>query len=85
MAEQIASTYRTKLPIAIVRPSIVTAAYNEPFPGWIDGIQGITGIIIEIARGTLTSILASSKYVCDIIPVDIVVNTMILSAKETKR
>lgn len=84
IAEQIVLTYSNKLPISIVRPSIVTAAYNEPYPGWIDGIQGITGIIVEIARGTLSSILATSKYTCDIIPVDIVVNTIILSARESK-
>lgn len=43
VAEQIVAEYQKKLPICIVRPSIVTAANVEPFPGWIDNIYGITG------------------------------------------
>jgi alcohol-forming fatty acyl-CoA reductase len=43
MAEQIVVDYHEKLPICIVRPSIVTTAVNEPFPGWIDNVYGITG------------------------------------------
>ena len=45
MAEHIVLDYHEKLPICIVRPSIVTAAINEPYPGWIDNIYGITGEI----------------------------------------
>lgn len=45
LAEQIVLSKGTDLPIAIVRPSIVCAAYQEPFPGWIDNAFGITGII----------------------------------------
>ena len=31
------------IPLAIVRPSIVSAAINEPFPGWVDDFNGATG------------------------------------------
>ena len=31
------------IPLAIVRPSTVTAALKEPMPGWIDNINGPTG------------------------------------------
>ena len=43
MAEQIVNDYKEKLPICIVRPSIVTAAINEPYFGWVDNFYGITG------------------------------------------
>ena len=33
-----------KIPLVIVRPSTVTAAMNEPFPGWIDNLNGPSGI-----------------------------------------
>lgn len=46
MAEQIVVDYYGKLPVCIVRPSIVTAANQEPFPGWIDNVYGITGNIL---------------------------------------
>lgn len=43
LAEQIIATKGAGLPVAIVRPSIVCAAYQEPFPGWVDNVCGITG------------------------------------------
>lgn len=45
LAEQLVMTKGAGLPIAIVRPSIVCAAYQEPFPGWVDNVCGITGVI----------------------------------------
>lgn len=43
LAENLIMTKGAGLPIAIVRPSIVCAAYQEPFPGWVDNVCGITG------------------------------------------
>ena len=34
---------RGDIPLAIVRPSIVTAARQEPIPGWVDNLNGPTG------------------------------------------
>ncbi|XP_037953609.1 putative fatty acyl-CoA reductase CG5065 [Teleopsis dalmanni] len=82
IAEQIVNDYKHHLPIVIVRPSIVTAAYHEPYPGWIDNIQGITGIMMEIGKGTISSILGDKNIICDIIPVDFVVNSMLLMAQK---
>ena len=45
IAEQLVVDYHEKLPICIVRPSIVTAALEEPFKGWVDNVYGITGKI----------------------------------------
>ncbi|XP_058816569.1 putative fatty acyl-CoA reductase CG5065 isoform X2 [Topomyia yanbarensis] len=82
IAEQLVSEYSRKLPICIVRPSIVTGAIKEPFPGWIDNVYGITGIMMEIGRGTISSIMCDQKCVMDVIPVDIVCNTLIAAAWE---
>ncbi|XP_039312996.1 putative fatty acyl-CoA reductase CG5065 [Solenopsis invicta] len=46
LAEQIVMKKGKNLPIAIVRPSIICAANQDPFPGWIDNINGITGTVI---------------------------------------
>ncbi|KAK9507276.1 hypothetical protein O3M35_007173 [Rhynocoris fuscipes] len=83
MAETLVSQQADVLPISIVRPSIVTAAWQEPFPGWVDNVSGITGIMMEIGRGTIRSIICNDKYLVDIIPVDIVVNTLIVAAWHT--
>lgn len=80
MTEQMATEYHHKLPITIVRPSIVTCSLTEPFPGWVDNVNGITGIIMEIGRGTLSSIMCDDRLVLDVIPVDIACNMIITAA-----
>lgn len=84
IAEQIVNAYRHVIPIVIVRPSIVTAAYREPYPGWIDNIQAISGIMMEIGKGGISSILGDKNLICDIIPVDFVVNAMIMMVGQAK-
>ncbi|KAG5319775.1 FACR1 reductase, partial [Acromyrmex heyeri] len=80
LAEQIVVSKGSGLPIAIVRPSIVCAAYQEPFPGWIDNTCGITGIMTEISRGTVRSIMCNANLVVDVVPVDFVVNALICAS-----
>jgi len=83
MAEYIVWEYSAQLPTSIVRPSIVTGAWKEPFPGWVDNVAGITGIMMEIGRGAIKSIIADENLIMDLIPVDIVVNTIITAAWHT--
>ena len=37
------------LNIAIVRPSIVAAAWKEPIPGWVENLNGPSGICIAVS------------------------------------
>jgi len=83
LAECIVLEYSAVLPAAIVRPSIITASWKEPFPGWVDNISGITGIMMECARGTIKSIVCNEELLMDLIPVDIVANTLITAAWHT--
>ncbi|XP_055699174.1 putative fatty acyl-CoA reductase CG5065 [Phlebotomus papatasi] len=80
MAEEVVAEYTNKIPVCIVRPSIVTGSIKEPFPGWVDNVYGITGIMMEIGRGTISSIMCDQKCIMDLIPVDIVSNTLITAA-----
>ncbi|XP_058800857.1 putative fatty acyl-CoA reductase CG5065 isoform X2 [Phymastichus coffea] len=81
LAEQVLLTKGAGLPaVAIVRPSIVCAAFQEPYPGWVDNVCGITGILMEIGRGTIRSIVCEPQCVVDIVPVDYVVDTLICAA-----
>lgn len=80
MAEFVVQEHSANFPAAIVRPSIVTAAWKEPFEGWIDNLSGISGIMMEIGRGTIRSIICKDSYIIDVIPVDVVVNTLITAA-----
>ncbi|XP_034234855.1 putative fatty acyl-CoA reductase CG5065 [Thrips palmi] len=83
MAEWIVQEEADDIPCAIVRPSIVTAALRDPVPGWVDNVCGITGIMMEIGRGTIRSIICEEDYIVDLIPVDLVVNTLITAAWRT--
>jgi nucleoside-diphosphate-sugar epimerase len=38
-AEELICNYSFKLPVAIVRPSIIVGAFNEPQPGFVQGLQ----------------------------------------------
>ncbi|XP_005099500.2 fatty acyl-CoA reductase 1 [Aplysia californica] len=80
LAEHLLITEGAGLPLAIVRPSIVGAAWKEPFPGWIDNYNGPSGIYIAAGRGILRSMKGESKAIADIVPVDIPVNVMIVVA-----
>lgn len=83
LAEYLVFEASQSIPVSIVRPSIVTAALFEPVPGWVDNVSGISGIMMEIGRGTIRSIICEDKLVVDLIPVDLVVNTLISAAWKT--
>lgn len=63
--------------MVIVRPSIVTAAMKEPMPGWVDNMNGPTGMIYGAGRGVLKVARVNPQVVGDMIPVDLVINLMI--------
>ncbi|KAF4530464.1 hypothetical protein B566_EDAN018586 [Ephemera danica] len=70
LAENIVLREASDLPTAIVRPSM----------GWLDNVSGITGLIIEMARGTLRSIFCDKTKRANLIPVDVVVNAILAVA-----
>lgn len=68
---------RGTLPMAIVRPSIVTASWKEPSPGWVDNYNGCTGIVASLGMGLAPSVNAKTKSLADLMPVDVVANMLI--------
>ncbi|XP_074660774.1 fatty acyl-CoA reductase 1-like isoform X2 [Tubulanus polymorphus] len=88
LAEALLTEEATDLPIAIVRPSIIGAAWKEPYPGWIDNVNGPSGFYIAeieqavkhcVGKGILRSMVVECEAIADIVPVDLPVN-MIVSA-----
>ncbi|KAF9896100.1 cyclin-dependent kinase inhibitor far1, partial [Lobosporangium transversale] len=73
------------LPIVIVRPSIVTAACQEPVPGWVEGPAAANKAIIACALGQVQEWIGCETAKTDLIPVDIVVKTILLSATTADR
>ncbi|XP_037505642.2 putative fatty acyl-CoA reductase CG5065 [Rhipicephalus sanguineus] len=68
LAESLLLEQRGDTPVAIVRPSIVTAAMNEPLP---------------LGLGLVQSVLTEKRCTADLIPVDVVANMLICVAWHT--
>lgn len=83
LAEHVLVEQSGNLPVAIVRPSIVTASWKEPIPGWVDNLNGPTGLLAGAGKGILRTILCYRDLVADLIPIDIAINLLISVAWHT--
>jgi len=83
MAERILEEDAADLPVAIVRPSIVGATWQDPFPGWVDNFNGPTGLFAAIGKGALRMMMGKRDGAADIIPCDTAINLFIAAAWET--
>ncbi|KAF5183802.1 Fatty acyl-coa reductase [Thalictrum thalictroides] len=79
MGEMIMGELRGNLPLVVVRPTVVTCTYKEPFPGWIEGTRHIDILTVGYGKGKLTCFLTDPTLVLDVIPADMVVNAMIVA------
>ncbi|CRL03600.1 CLUMA_CG016511, isoform A, partial [Clunio marinus] len=77
LAEILVEREYNSLPVCIVRPSIVTPAFEEPLPGWVDNLNGPVGIMIAAAKGVLRTLLCNGEYCGECIPVDFAINGLI--------
>ncbi|CAG9801690.1 unnamed protein product [Chironomus riparius] len=67
-----------KLPVMIVRPSIITPTLSDPQPGWVNDYNGLGGLLIGIGTGVLRSIHCNDKYHGDFIPVDVAIHGIMM-------
>ncbi|KAF7848145.1 hypothetical protein BT93_L2253 [Corymbia citriodora subsp. variegata] len=69
------------IPLAIIRPTIITSTYREPFAGWIEdsSFRTIDSIAINYGRGRLKCFLGNPDTILDTLPADMVVNAMIVA------
>ncbi|XP_059612968.1 fatty acyl-CoA reductase 1-like [Phlebotomus argentipes] len=80
LSEGMVKDYGERLPIAVVRPSIVIATHSDPFPGWSENVYGLNGILVACSLGLLRALYLRSDYVGDVIPADFVSNTVLAVA-----
>lgn len=74
--------FNNNFPVTIVRPSIVTPAYQEPMPGWVDSLNGPIGLMIGAAKGVIRSMLVDGELAAEVIPVDLAINALIMITKD---
>jgi len=56
---------KRKLPMLILRPSIISASLEEPFPGWTDSIGLIGGIYLLAGLGLLRELPGNPNNIGD--------------------
>nr|GMD67291.1 alcohol-forming fatty acyl-CoA reductase-like [Ipomoea batatas] len=79
MGEMLLGKLRDDIPLVIMRPTIITSTYKEPFLGWVEGVRTIDTLALGYAKGRLTCFLGDPKTITDLLPADMVVNAMIVS------
>jgi fatty acyl-CoA reductase len=77
MAEHLIMERKDRLPITIVRPSIISASRSFPVPGWIDSHTAFAGFVAAFGSGILHVIDGDPKARGDIVPVDDVARRLI--------
>lgn len=85
LTEDMVHQYMDKFPIAIARPSIVIAAWKSPYKGWVEGLNGPTGLSVVAAKGVLRSMYCNPDFRSQTIPVDIVINVIIAIAYQRSK
>ncbi|XP_077230686.1 alcohol-forming fatty acyl-CoA reductase-like isoform X1 [Tasmannia lanceolata] len=78
LGEMLLGHLRGNLPLVILRPTIITSTYREPFPGWIEGTRTIDSLIVGYGKGKLQCFMGNPDLVGDLIPGDMVVNAMLV-------
>ncbi|KAI3981149.1 hypothetical protein MKX01_032289 [Papaver californicum] len=79
MGEMLIGKYGGNVPIVIIRPTIITSTYKEPFPGWSEGVRTIDSFVVAGGKGKLPCFLGNTETILDVVPGDMVVNAVIVA------
>ncbi|EFN84876.1 Fatty acyl-CoA reductase 1 [Harpegnathos saltator] len=83
IAEHVIKKHADDYPVGIFRPAIVISTYREPMRGWIDNMYGPTGVAAGAGAGLLRSIHCNGSMQANVVPADLTVNALVLSAWDT--
>jgi len=80
LAEHLADLRYPDLPVTIVRPSIISACLEHPFPGWLDSRAAFAAFVSLIGTGHLRALVARTDTLMDLVPCDIVATHVLRQA-----
>ena len=83
LAEHRLLAERDGLPLVIVRPSIVSACWRAPFPGWIDSGAAFAAFVALVGMGHLRVVVGDPEARLDLVPVDWVAERIVEASGET--
>ncbi|MEX2381758.1 MAG: SDR family oxidoreductase [Opitutales bacterium] len=79
MGEQLFARHQGNVPGLILRPAIIESSLRTPSPGWIEGFRMLDPLIVGFARGQLFEFPGNPEAVLDVVPVDTVVNALLMA------
>lgn len=80
LAEVLLSERRGTTPLTLLRPSVVSACRNHPFPGWIDSHAAYAAFISLLGAGYLKAVRADPTARIDVVPCDDVADRILSCA-----
>ncbi len=70
LAEHLLAERRGATRLSLLRPSIISASWREPFPGWIDSATAFAGFVILVGSGAMRAVIGNPAARLDVVPVD---------------
>ena len=70
VAERLLVERKGDVPLTLLRPSVVSACRNYPFPGWIDSHAAYAAFISLLGAGHLKVVRTDPNTVLDVVPCD---------------
>ncbi len=82
LSEHLVAQERDGVPVSILRPSIVSATWRWPFPGWIDSAAAFAGFVAMIGSGHLRAVVGDPRARLNVVPADWVAERIVAEAAE---
>lgn len=80
MAEELLlRSNQNRVPLLILRPSIIGASLSEPTPGWTDNTTLLNGVSLLVGLGIMRDLKGIPGAFLDVIPVDLVAKAILMS------
>ena len=58
----------------------VVPTWKDPFPGWVDSLNGPIGLLVGGGKGVIRSMYCEGHHRAQVIPVDAAINGLIAAA-----
>ncbi|CAI9781437.1 unnamed protein product [Fraxinus pennsylvanica] len=79
IGEMLLENLEENVKLIIVRPTIITSTYKEPFSGWTESLRTLDSIFVAYGKGKLKFFVGDPNSTLDMIPGDMVVNSMLVA------
>ncbi|XP_021835066.1 fatty acyl-CoA reductase 3-like [Spinacia oleracea] len=79
MGEKLIWEYKENLSVVIIRPTMISSTYKEPFPGWVEGVGSVATVSIVYGKGLVRFTYGDDNTIFDLIPTDMVVNSIVMA------